>query len=301
MLTIPQAPKNPTRLQRLTRLFYELRRDQLPNITSVHHNYPLKNMPFTCFPKLPRELRDKIWDEACCVTRVLDIHTVFAVSEQIGMAFFDMVDDAPIQFWTTRQRAPSLMHTCQEARSIGLQHYVVAFGTEFDDENDSGVIVKITSPPSIYVNWDYDIVCPFLMEEDDLAPAIHEFRAANSLALRYMGIEKRIRRFAINCKRVDRFFADFIKSFIVRNGMELIVYYPAEIYGPSIVPPLEDVLQEIVGDLVELGEVNQAHGVPAVIEIIKHWVASNWHKMTTPFTPLPRTSIRPMIMQPIDT
>ncbi|KAF8862139.1 hypothetical protein BDZ45DRAFT_671436 [Acephala macrosclerotiorum] len=123
-------------------------------------------MSFTCFPKLPPELRHKIWEEVCCVKRLIDIHPVLSCSASMSLDLNEEFDEVPIRFRTLCRNAPPLLHVSKEARLIGLKNYQLGLGTFFDQETtDSLARIQITTPPQFYVNWNYDILCPFFESE----------------------------------------------------------------------------------------------------------------------------------------
>ncbi|KAH7310045.1 hypothetical protein BKA65DRAFT_575846 [Rhexocercosporidium sp. MPI-PUGE-AT-0058] len=114
---------------------------------------------FTYFPKLPLELRNMIFTSACSEPRIIDLWAV-------GIGSTDDVEtaDIPADQWLFRfrsqaERPPSLLHTSQEARTISLKHYTLAFNTSFT--RYVGVTeTKVVNPARVWVNWDYDIICP---------------------------------------------------------------------------------------------------------------------------------------------
>lgn len=111
-------------------------------------------MSFTCFPKLPLELRRQIFKEACCVSRVIDIRANPIGSEEVGIAFFGEYLAAPVGFRTFCKSTPSILHVSREARSIGLKYYGLEFGTEFHLDIGPGVVVDFKAAPKIYLHSD---------------------------------------------------------------------------------------------------------------------------------------------------
>lgn len=94
---------------------------------------------FTCFPKLPPELRNRIWKEHCgdYEPRIIDLWLKESSTKD------NLI-------YCTHSRAPALLHTSREARSVGLQHYDL-----FQDDDD-----EAPAGPRIYVRWDSDIIFP---------------------------------------------------------------------------------------------------------------------------------------------
>lgn len=107
---------------------------------------------FTCFPKLPIELRLKIWKDVCHLPRYVDIwtgyHRVYKDrGEQILSAFTRHV---------TLCGVPAVLHTTRESRKEALEHYTLAFGSN----QTLHYGIQLSIPPRIYVDWKSDIICP---------------------------------------------------------------------------------------------------------------------------------------------
>ncbi|TVY88621.1 hypothetical protein LAWI1_G004044 [Lachnellula willkommii] len=83
---------------------------------------------FTAFPRLPIELRFKIWENASMATRTLEL--MYCFTKQRFSAF---------------QPVPAVLHTCREARQAGKRIYFLSFGSA-------------KSPPRTYFNPISDIV-----------------------------------------------------------------------------------------------------------------------------------------------
>lgn len=119
---------------------------------------------FTLFPRLPTELRLKIWKDACFEPRLIDLWFVpVELNQSIN---FDETAQ-PFVFRSHSRGVPSILHTSQEARIVGLQNYSLDFDTAFEGELahipghvTGGTSIEITAPPQIYVNWSCDIICP---------------------------------------------------------------------------------------------------------------------------------------------
>lgn len=104
---------------------------------------------FTCFSRLPVELRGFIWEYSCHVERNLDIWIApFAISQSDK-------EEQPFKYITTTP-APAILHICKESRAAGLKHYDLKFEMEFT----SGGSTHWT-PNRIYANFGTDRV--FLM------------------------------------------------------------------------------------------------------------------------------------------
>lgn len=108
---------------------------------------------FTFFPELPPELRNKIWNEACFETRIIDLWLVKGSTPNKII-------------YGSYCHSPAILHTSREARGIGLQHYVLVFGTAIKTYGPDGV-QRECAEAHIYVNWDYDIIFPLPFLQDD--------------------------------------------------------------------------------------------------------------------------------------
>ena len=115
---------------------------------------------FTYFPKLPPELRHKIWKEACLIERVVDIWAV-PLDVKGSTAFFENADIPLPYSFKSHSKIPIILHTSRESRSVGLENYHLSFGTETDGIIN-GMQLKSTSEPKIYINWESDIICPIM-------------------------------------------------------------------------------------------------------------------------------------------
>jgi 2EXR family len=79
---------------------------------------------FTLFPKLPIDLRIKIWRNASSVTRNVDLWIeTYSLDD-----FNDSLDD--IYYWCSSCAVPAVLHANQESRTEGLKHYTLDFGTK---------------------------------------------------------------------------------------------------------------------------------------------------------------------------
>jgi hypothetical protein len=109
---------------------------------------------FTLFPKLPPELRDKIWNEHCAQLqpRIVDLWPTTDSTEKKMR-------------YGTHSQAPTILHISREARSIGLQYYKLLF--EEDIQRETVRDFETPKKPHIYVNWEHDILfpVPFLHED----------------------------------------------------------------------------------------------------------------------------------------
>jgi hypothetical protein len=106
---------------------------------------------FTLFPKLPTELRIKIWGYACSVTRNVDI---WAKPLNIELSHSE---NLPHYFYSSFP-VPAVLHVNTESRSKSLKHYTLDFGTTFE-ATEEDVPFTISTPPQIYFNWNHDRLC----------------------------------------------------------------------------------------------------------------------------------------------
>jgi hypothetical protein len=94
---------------------------------------------FTLFPKLPIELRTKIWEESISEPRVVVVYiSNFGFKTQFCITF---ASSTPV---------PAILHVGREARQAGLKHYTLSFGS-YSDKFYKG-------EPTIYVNMKKDTV-----------------------------------------------------------------------------------------------------------------------------------------------
>ncbi|CZR67218.1 uncharacterized protein PAC_17117 [Phialocephala subalpina] len=115
------------------------------------------NMPvkmFTCFPKLPLEIRNMIWAEAAKVPRNVDVWSpTFGTMTLTSDTSDERVVVTPYRF-ISKQTPPGILHTNQESRAISLKHFHLAFGNDFDGEG-----LGFSFEPTIMCGKD-DRICP---------------------------------------------------------------------------------------------------------------------------------------------
>lgn len=187
-------------------------------------------MSFELFPRLPVEIRYKIWDEACCGPRIVDISAdTFKGDESafFGERLAAGVESATISFGSQFNCHPSILYVSHEARFIGLKHYTLDFGTEleFDEEvYGTKMHIRIKVDPKIYMNWSCDIVC-----------LVHNLqnvreRTANNILhnlLDYL-VNKPLRRLAIGSVFINDWdepqFASLCEILANHSGVEVILY-----------------------------------------------------------------------------
>jgi hypothetical protein len=116
---------------------------------------------FTLFPNNPPELRNRIWKRACSLRRVIDLWFFPIGDENLESFCSDHFDEFP---WTYKSHSqpPVVLHTSCEARTIGLKHYELSFGTALLKRLGLTKF-ELSTPPRIFVNWEHDIICPMQM------------------------------------------------------------------------------------------------------------------------------------------
>jgi hypothetical protein len=116
---------------------------------------------FSLFPKLPIEVRLKIWGHASSVTRNVD---VWAASLGIELKR-SLKHKQPIYFYSSLP-PPAVLHVNSESRSEGLKHYALDFDTALMTTAYAADFT-ISIPGMIYFNWNHDRLCllhPFGVE-----------------------------------------------------------------------------------------------------------------------------------------
>jgi hypothetical protein len=105
---------------------------------------------FTPFPKLPIQLRLKIWKYGYFFTRNVDIRGKDISGIVFKHACAD--PDAVAHFFHSYASPPSLLHVCRESRSEALNHYQLEFGTTFEYELAGVAHVLTTSTPQEFIS-----------------------------------------------------------------------------------------------------------------------------------------------------
>jgi hypothetical protein len=107
---------------------------------------------FTCFSRLPLELRRMIWKYTCFHQRNVDI-TASYLPDQL----WDIWDESyfhDVFYYLSLCGPPAVLHVNKESRSEGLKWYSLDFGTR---PTISGPIYA--SLDHIYINWQVDRIC----------------------------------------------------------------------------------------------------------------------------------------------
>ncbi|CZR55805.1 uncharacterized protein PAC_05693 [Phialocephala subalpina] len=115
---------------------------------------------FTLFPKLPKELRLQVWNNASFITRNVDIWIAVL---RVGDPLSQFVNSEH-HYFVSSAPPPALLHCCQESRAEGLKHYTLDFGTNKKLNGDRPIKnrsagVALVVEPRIYINWAADRIC----------------------------------------------------------------------------------------------------------------------------------------------
>ena len=145
---------------------------------------------FTCFPKLPVELRLKIWGYASSVTRNVDIWAR-SLDIEIRYSF-----QRTLYFYSSLP-PPAVLHVNSESRCESLKYYDLDFGTYFTFKHADSAPFTISSPCRVYFNWNTDRLCLVNLSELENKRAVRE---VSSQLTDYHRVcqERGLRYFAIN-------------------------------------------------------------------------------------------------------
>jgi hypothetical protein len=163
---------------------------------------------FTCFGRLPTEIRLMIWAHTCQHVRHLNLMRASIPTEEYPHVLQD--------FWQRNERdveqnmfrhvtstpPPAILHVCIESRGVGLKHYQLSFGriarvgmgkffmdvpshipctvgdvleAMYPTSEDQRELLPVTQPPHIYVSFETDIIIPRWELQEDVLPALGEF------------------------------------------------------------------------------------------------------------------------------
>jgi 2EXR family len=111
-----------------------------------------------------------IWKQACSVTRVVDIWAVPLVRQGSVPFFKYAFYEIPCSY-KSHCEPPAILHATRESRSVGLESYSLAFEWKMERQLD-GMNFTIQSPANIYINWEFDVLCPmptpYLIDEHQI-------------------------------------------------------------------------------------------------------------------------------------
>ncbi|CAG8951780.1 hypothetical protein HYFRA_00005584 [Hymenoscyphus fraxineus] len=112
---------------------------------------------FTCFPRLPTELRFKIWGVICNTSRDLWIGTTYYsdTSDYSKLSEDEKEGMRSVFRYYTFSLPPAVLHVSHESRFEGLKYYTLAFGSGYRAAGH-----KFETNPRTYVNFQVDRICP---------------------------------------------------------------------------------------------------------------------------------------------
>ncbi|KAH6723020.1 hypothetical protein BKA61DRAFT_4528 [Leptodontidium sp. MPI-SDFR-AT-0119] len=116
---------------------------------------------FTCFPKLPVEIRFKIWKLLAPEPRNIDVGVPKHDNRFFGGAWASNSHRSHYHTAELR-RVPQILHVNHEARSLTLESYTLEFGIPVSGLSQQ---VYLSFPAGIYVNWERDMICPIAVNE----------------------------------------------------------------------------------------------------------------------------------------
>lgn len=141
--------------------------------SSCSASAPANSGPFRPFPRLPTELRPKIWQHVCSQPRDVFIWGKFWDYGELRQGDTNTAVPGITDFlfrFITNLRPPAILHASQEAREEALRHYTLDFGFSFyraPEYRFSGITDyrlcirngMICTESSIYFNWGVDRLC----------------------------------------------------------------------------------------------------------------------------------------------
>lgn len=118
---------------------------------------------FTCFSKLPIELRYKIWEEAASIPRIVELHSRSIVYYQ-GPAILRVVE-----LIRSTTPIPAMLQTDRESRTQAMKHYKLSFCLPGNDTQR--IYINFTVNTVLINFWrpyhsDYQCIIGLLPEED---------------------------------------------------------------------------------------------------------------------------------------
>ncbi|PMD45792.1 hypothetical protein L207DRAFT_617601 [Hyaloscypha variabilis F] len=166
----------------------------MPSTKSKVASSALVTSEFTLFPKLPKELRDHIWDSALPGPRILKVWREYSVLVRRGRQWARLpcdIDDSRI--------ATPLLHVSQEARAAALRRYEPAFNhllvggpAYFDFKRDSLLF-------GTYSSFQWFSGDPLMIHVPPQA-AVHEWQAKiRSIGVAGAQFEREAQDFVLEC------------------------------------------------------------------------------------------------------
>jgi hypothetical protein len=181
---------------------------------------------FTCFPKLPFEIRHSIWEFAAFLPRNIDIWAKTLPESEPD----ELGRDQRVRFLTT-QPPPAILSVNSEAHTIGLRYYQLEFHRVIFcglypgrpvPYLSSRSILMATTEAKIYINYISDRICP--MGPFDEPAGFLLFRRIQGNDSPNVKISPRPWSLAINLALEQFIFGDYGALW---EG-ELLIYHEAE-------------------------------------------------------------------------
>lgn len=160
---------------------------------------------------------------------------------------------------------PAVLHTCKESRAIALTHYCLSFGTSYTFTN-----LKISTPPSIFINWDCDRICL-------LWP--HQFNTHKSRCFKtFVQIcrENKLRYIALNVLREAHWpFVDLTTK--IHSLKEVLLFGSAapSVYGYHEASTIDFIeMKDLAAEFPELWKDMRNHSWPIRLEVPRRDLAT---------------------------
>jgi len=124
---------------------------------------------FTCFPRLPLEIRNMIWEEAANLPRNLDIWTIptgnasYSEEDEYGSL---VRKEFSFYQYKTRQPHPGVLLATKESRAATHKHFQWSLQM---DAREAPVDFTITTYPNVLRNFKADRICPMGRYTEDSA------------------------------------------------------------------------------------------------------------------------------------
>ena len=133
------------------------------SLSETTHRNIVSTQTFTIFPKLPPELRLRIWTLTANTPRNIDIWSredggVVKFTGRDRHGNFQEQTFRTVQT-TSTQSVPAILLVSKESRTVGLKHYTLILGHEKPLWN-SDVGIVYSTPPTIWCNLNTDCICP---------------------------------------------------------------------------------------------------------------------------------------------
>lgn len=212
---------------------------------------------FSNFPKLPAELRLKIWRESLPKPRIVSRDPDFIRgpvtkwaqpslnNQMVKHGFLRRMIPAsekknPVLQWERNPLfVPAIAHSCRESRSVFLEHYQ-RFSTKIDGRIDNYYGV-------VYMNFDYDVL--------DLGSSMHSFTGLIKWAEGEDFLRKRcakVKKLSIESNEFSQLVGvnHLMETFDFFPSLEKVYFYYESEYEPDddVLRGLESLFQRLVAD-----------------------------------------------------